>query len=63
MLAPWRQLLAVIGDSANLASIALHRELGFTHVGTAHGAGFKLGHWVDIARSRRVRVRVRPSGW
>jgi L-amino acid N-acyltransferase YncA len=38
-----RQIVAVIGDSANIASIALHRRLGFTIVGTIRSAGFKLG--------------------
>ncbi|MCL4164411.1 UNVERIFIED_CONTAM: hypothetical protein GTU68_051207, partial [Idotea baltica] len=31
---PWRQMIAVIGDSNNLGSIALHKKLGFRHVGT-----------------------------
>jgi len=42
-----RQMLAVIGDSANVASIALHRRLGFATVGTFHSVGFKFGRWVD----------------
>ncbi len=50
---PWRQMLAVIGDSANTGSIALHRRLGFTHVGTFASAGFKLGRWVDTVLMQR----------
>ena len=37
-----RQMLAVIGDSANAASIGLHRALGFEHVGTMKAAGWKF---------------------
>ena len=44
---PWRQMLAVIGDSANAASIGLHRALGFEPVGTFESVGFKFGRWLD----------------
>jgi len=43
-----RQAIAVIGDSANAASIALHTALGFQHQGVARSVGFKHGRWVDI---------------
>jgi L-amino acid N-acyltransferase YncA len=43
-----RQMLAVIGDSANAGSIGVHRALGFTHLGTMRGVGFKHGRWVDV---------------
>lgn len=36
-------------DSANEASIALHRKLGFKHAGTLAQVGFKFGHWLDLA--------------
>lgn len=42
-----RQMIAVIGDSANAASIGLHRALGFQTTGTFHAIGFKFGRWVD----------------
>ncbi len=42
-----RQMVAIIGDSANLASIALHRACGFRDVGTLGAVGFKLGLWLD----------------
>jgi len=45
--AGFRQMIAVIGDSANLPSIRLHESLGFRHAGTLRGVGFKLGRWVD----------------
>jgi len=44
---PWRQMLAVIGDSANAGSIRLHRRFGFESAGVLRSVGFKLGRWVD----------------
>jgi L-amino acid N-acyltransferase YncA len=49
----WRQMLAVIGDTGNLASIALHRRFGFEHAGTLRSVGFKLGRWVDSVIMQR----------
>jgi L-amino acid N-acyltransferase YncA len=43
-----RQLLAVIGDSSNHASIGLHTALGFEHVGVFKEVGFKFARWVDV---------------
>lgn len=48
-----RQILAVIGDSGNLASIALHRALGFADVGVSRGVGFKHGRWVDVVHMQK----------
>ena len=42
-----RQLIAVIGDSANAGSIKLHASLGFVRAGLLRSTGFKLGRWVD----------------
>lgn len=50
---PWRQMLAVIGDSGNAGSIGLHRRFGFEPVGTLRAAGFKLGRWVDTVLMQR----------
>jgi L-amino acid N-acyltransferase YncA len=50
---PWRQMIAVIGDSGNEASIRLHSRLGFAHVGTLRSVGFKLGRWVDSVLMQR----------
>jgi phosphinothricin acetyltransferase len=50
---PWRQMVAIIGDSENAASIALHERLGFRAVGTLRGVGFKLGRWVDTVLMQR----------
>jgi L-amino acid N-acyltransferase YncA len=44
---PFRQMIAVIGDSDNRASIGLHRRLGFEPVGTYRSVGFKFGRWLD----------------
>ena len=43
-----RQLVAVIGDSNNAASIGLHASLGFEHAGVSRSVGHKHGRWVDI---------------
>ena len=51
---PWRQMLAIIGDRENAASIALHRRLGFRSVGTLESVGFKLGRWVDTVLMQRA---------
>jgi L-amino acid N-acyltransferase YncA len=50
---PWRQMIAVIGNSGNAGSIALHRRLGFTNAGTLLYVGFKLGQWVDTVLMQR----------
>ncbi len=51
---PWRQMLAVIGNSGNAGSVALHRRLGFQPVGTLRSVGFKLGRWVDTVLMQRT---------
>ena len=43
-----RQMLAVIGDSANLGSVGVHRKLGFEHVGVLRAAGWKFERWLDV---------------
>jgi phosphinothricin acetyltransferase len=43
-----RQVVAVIGDSGNAGSLALHRALGFERKGVGAGLGYKHGRWVDI---------------
>jgi phosphinothricin acetyltransferase len=45
--AGYRQMVAVIGDSENVASIGLHASLGFRVAGTLPSVGFKFGRWVD----------------
>jgi L-amino acid N-acyltransferase YncA len=48
-----QQMIAVIGDSGNVASIALHRTIGFNHVGTHQEVGFKHGRWLDVVLMQR----------
>lgn len=43
-----RQMLAVIGDSANAGSIGVHRSLGFAHIGVMKSAGWKFDAWRDV---------------
>lgn len=50
----YRQMLAVIGDSANTASIAVHRACGFTQKAVLDAVGFKFGRWVDSVLMQRA---------
>ena len=49
-----RQMLAVIGDSANAASVGVHRALGFAPVGTIAAAGWKFDGWRDVVVMQRA---------
>ena len=49
----YRQVIAVIGDSANSASIGLHASLGFLRAGLLRSSGFKFGRWVDTVLMQR----------
>ncbi len=49
----YRQMIAIIGDSANQPSIGLHAEQGFEVTGTLPSVGFKFGRWVDSVIMRR----------
>jgi L-amino acid N-acyltransferase YncA len=51
---PWRQMIAIVGDSGNAASIALHRRFGFQPTGTLRSVGFKFGRWVDTPFMQRA---------
>lgn len=57
---PWRQMLAVVGDSANSASIALHRRFAFELMGTLRLVGFKHGRWVDTPILQRALATAAP---
>ena len=50
----FRQMIAVIGDSEQAASIALHAALGFAYVGTFPNVGFKFGRWLDTVLMQRA---------
>jgi L-amino acid N-acyltransferase YncA len=49
----FRQMIAVIGDSTQTASIALHAAAGFALVGTLRSVGFKHGRWLDTVLMQR----------
>jgi phosphinothricin acetyltransferase len=51
---PWRQMVAVIGDSANATSVRLHERFGFRHVGTLRDVGFKFDRWLDTVLMQRM---------
>jgi phosphinothricin acetyltransferase len=60
-----RQMIAVIGDTDNVASIALHQAVGFHYVGTLHDVGFKSDRWVDsviMQRSLGPGANTLPEG-
>jgi L-amino acid N-acyltransferase YncA len=50
----FRQMLAVIGDSAQTASIELHRALGFRMIGTFENVGYKFDRWLDTVMMQRA---------
>ena len=49
----YRQMIAVIGDSANSASIGVHSRCGFQMIGTHPNVGFKFGRWLDTVMMQR----------
>ncbi len=49
-----RKLIAVIGDSANVASIGVHRNLGFSDVGILKSCGWKFDRWLDVVLMDKV---------
>jgi len=49
-----RQMLAVIGDSANAGSVGVHRALGFVHTGLLKASGWKFGRWLDVVIMQRA---------
>jgi L-amino acid N-acyltransferase YncA len=48
-----RQMIAIIGDSGNQASINLHRRFGFEDAGLLKNVGFKFGRWLDTVFMQR----------
>jgi L-amino acid N-acyltransferase YncA len=52
--AGFRLMVAVIGDSANAASIRLHARCGFAHAGLLPAVGWKHGRWVDSVLMTRA---------
>jgi len=58
----FRQMLAVIGDSANAPSIELHRAAGFRMIGTFEHVGYKFGRWLDSVMMQRALGEGSASG-
>ena len=50
----FRQMIAVIGDSAQVPSIELHRAAGFRLVGSIENVGYKFGRWLDSVIMQRA---------
>ena len=50
----YRQMIAVIGDSANAGSISVHTNCGFQMIGTHPNVGFKFGRWLDTVMMQRA---------
>jgi len=50
----FRQMVALVGDSANTGSQELHRRLGFTTKGTIDEVGQKFGRWLDVVIMQRA---------
>jgi len=50
----YRQMIAVIGDSANRASIRLHARHGFRECGILRSVGYKHGRWLDSVFMQRA---------
>jgi len=50
----YRQIIAVIGDSRQSASINLHRNAGFAFSGVLHAVGYKHGRWLDSVLMQRA---------
>lgn len=49
-----RQMLAVIGDSANLGSVGVHRACGFETLGVMRSVGWKFDRWLDVVMMQRT---------
>lgn len=54
--AGYREMVAIIGDSENTASMRMHAKAGFTHVGTLRRVGFKFGRWLDTVLMQKQLV-------
>ena len=51
--AGFRQMIAIIGDTANIGSIQAHAALGFTEIGSLRATGIKFGRWLDSVYMQR----------
>lgn len=61
---PWRQMIAIVGDSSNTGSLKVHKSVGFRLVGTIEAVGYKHDTWVDtviLQRSLNAGASTNPS--
>ncbi len=58
--AGFSQMLSLIGDSENTASIGVHASLGFQHSGTMRKVGFKFDRWLDVVIMQKA---LQGPGW
>lgn len=49
-----RQVIAVIGDLTNAASVALHKKFGFEQIGVLPASGYKFNRWIDTILMQRA---------
>ncbi|QJU57938.1 N-acetyltransferase [Sphingomonas sp. AP4-R1] len=54
--AGFREMIAVIGDADNRASIGLHEALGFDHAGVMRRVGYKFDRWIDVIYMQKCLV-------
>ena len=59
--AGFEQMMAVIGDADNRASIGLHQSVGFEKIGQAKDIGFKFGRYLDVVYMQKSLSLWRPS--
>jgi L-amino acid N-acyltransferase YncA len=50
----YRQMVAVIGDTASTGSVAVHAATGFRLIGTFESIGYKHGRWLDTVLMQRA---------
>jgi len=50
----YRQIIAVVGDSASIASVRLHERYGFSYIGTLRSVGYKHERWLDSVLLQRA---------
>ena len=50
----YRQMIAVIGDSDQAASIGVHKACGFEPAGNLKSIGWKFGKWLDTPLMQRA---------
>jgi phosphinothricin acetyltransferase len=52
----FREMIAVIGDADNQASIKLHEMLGFDHAGVIRRVGYKFDRWIDVVYMQKCLI-------